>query len=122
MEKLTVFYDGSCPLCVQEISLLRRLDRRDRIIFENVAEPGAVESCPIDRERLPARFHVRLPDGRLVDGARAFTEAWARIPGLGVLRYLGRFGPSRKLLDFAYARFLRVRPALQTMARRRADF
>jgi len=122
MEKLTVFYDGACPLCVREIALLRRLDRRERIVFENVAEPGAAEACPVDRERLLARFHVRLQDGRLVDGARAFTEAWAQIPGLGILRHLGRFGPSRKLLDFAYARFLRIRPALQAMARRRADF
>ena len=27
-----VFYDGECPLCVREIRMLRRLDRRGRIV------------------------------------------------------------------------------------------
>ena len=28
-----VWYDGACPLCLREIALMRRLDRRGRISF-----------------------------------------------------------------------------------------
>ena len=118
MAEVTIFFDGSCPLCVREISLLRRLDRRDRLAFENVADPDAPISCPIDREVLMARFHARLPSGEVGDGARAFTEAYARVPGLGFMAALGRFGPSHAFLNWGYGLFLKVRPRLQWLARR----
>lgn len=118
MSEVTVFYDGGCPLCLREIALLRRLDRRDRLAFENVADPDEPVSCPIDRSELLARFHARLPNGEVVQGARAFTEAYARVPGLGFIGALGRFGPSRALLDGLYTVFLKVRPLLQRLAHR----
>lgn len=116
MADVTVFFDGACPLCVREIALLRRLDVKDRLAFENVADPDAPISCPIDRGDLLAKFHARLPGGEVVSGARAFTEAYARVPGLGWAASLGRFGPSRRSLDWLYIRFLRVRPRLQRWA------
>ena len=34
------FYDGDCPLCVREVNLLRRLDRkRQRIRWTDIAAP-----------------------------------------------------------------------------------
>ncbi len=120
-QSVTVFYDGACPLCVREIALLRRLDRRGRIRFENVADPGAPVSCDIDREKLLARFHVRGADGNVVDGAAAFTEAYAQIPVFAWVRPLGRVEWTRRMLDVAYALFLKVRPRLQRMARGRGE-
>ena len=119
MADITVFYDGACPLCAREIGLMRRLDQRERIAFEDVADEGAPVSCPIDRADLLARFHARLPDGEMVSGARAFTEAYARVPGLGWAAGLGRFGPTRAALDWLYARFLRIRPRIQRFFRDR---
>lgn len=48
MRRVTVWHDGQCPLCRREIAMMRRLDRRGRIDFVDVAGPG---SCPIDRDR-----------------------------------------------------------------------
>ncbi len=31
-----VFFDGECPLCMREIRMLRRLDRKDRIRFTDI--------------------------------------------------------------------------------------
>ena len=115
-DAVTVYYDGACPLCLKEIGLLRRLDRHDRLVFEDVSPAGAAPSCSIDRDRLLARFHVRRTDGSMVSGAQAFTEAWSRVPGLSWLRAIGRFGPTRWLLDRLYDAFLTVRPALQRLA------
>ncbi|MEM9810997.1 MAG: DUF393 domain-containing protein [Pseudomonadota bacterium] len=118
MANITVFYDGACPLCRREIALMRRLDRRGKLQFENLADPDAAISCPIDRRELLARFHARLPDGEMVSGARAFTESYAQVPGLGWVAILGRFGPTRVLLEGLYRGFLRVRPAIQRLVSR----
>ncbi|NHK27444.1 DUF393 domain-containing protein [Parvularcula flava] len=113
---ITVFYDGACPLCVREIGLLRRLAQADAICFEDVSPPDAAPSCDISRSRLMARFHARLPDGSVVEGARAFTEAWSRVPWLVWLRPLGSNVASRWLLDRLYDGFLKMRPGLQWLA------
>ena len=115
MNQLTVFFDGSCPLCRREIALLQRLDRHQRVVFENVATDVA-PSCPIGRDALLARFHAQLPDGTMISGARAFTEAYAQIFGLGFIRWLGRNPVTGGALDWLYRGFLRVRPALQRLA------
>ena len=51
--RLTVWYDGACPLCIREIALMRRLDKRQRIAFEDVTEPST--GCPLDRSLMLAR-------------------------------------------------------------------
>ena len=50
---VTVWHDGSCPLCRREIALMRRLDHRGRIAFVDVSS-GA---CPLDRAAMLA-FHT----------------------------------------------------------------
>jgi predicted DCC family thiol-disulfide oxidoreductase YuxK len=109
---LTVWFDGGCPLCRREIALMRRLDRRGRIDFVDVAEWAAVAGCPADRSALLARFHAREGD-RVLSGAAAFAAMWRAIPLLRPLGEAARFPPLLALLELAYRGFLRVRPALQ---------
>jgi predicted DCC family thiol-disulfide oxidoreductase YuxK len=111
---LTVWFDGACPLCTREIALMRRLDRAGRIDFVDVAEPDA--SCPIDPALLLARFHAR-EDGVLLSGAAAFAAMWRAIPLLRPLGLLARNGQVLRGLEWAYVRFLKVRPAMQRMMR-----
>ena len=118
MRQITLFYDGACPLCRREISFMRRLDRDGRLAFENVADADAPISCPIDRAELLSKFHARLPDGQVVSGARAFCEAYGVVPYLGWAKTLGRFTPSRFLLDRLYLGFLRIRPFIQRLVAR----
>jgi predicted DCC family thiol-disulfide oxidoreductase YuxK len=116
MTRLDVWYDGDCPLCVREIALMRRLDRRGRIAFHDVANGQGV--CPIDRGELLARFHAR-EDGRLLSGAEAFAAMWRAVP---LLRPLGLAARNRKVLavlERLYVAFLRVRPGLQKLMRGR---
>ncbi len=109
--RVTVWYDGGCPLCVREIGMMHRLDRHDRIRFVDVDREDA--SCPIDRNLLLARLHAREGDCELVDGAAAFAAMWRQIP---VMRPLGLAAKNRVvlwLLERAYRGFLVVRPAVQ---------
>ena len=108
-----VWFDGACPLCIREISLMRRLDRRGAITFVDVAA-GADPSCPIDRTTLLARFHAE-EDGVVHDGAAAFAAMWRAIPLLRPLGQLARNRAVLRVLEAAYLRFLKLRPRLQRL-------
>lgn len=108
--EVTVWYDSDCPLCVREIALLRRLDRRGRIDF---VDASAATGCPLDQETLLSRFHARERGAAIVSGAAAFAAMWRAIPLLRPLGLAARFPPLLWLLERLYRGFLRVRPWLQ---------
>ena len=107
---LTVWYDSDCPLCLREIALMRRLDRRGRIDFVDV-QGG--EGCPLDPETLLARFHAQEQGGPVVSGAAAFAAMWRTIPLLRPLGEIARLPPVLWVLERLYTVFLKVRPWLQ---------
>lgn len=122
MAQVTVWFDGACPLCIREIALMRRLDRRGAISFIDASrEDGASEdaSCPIDRADLLAKFHAR-ENGQLLSGAAAFAAMWRAILVLRPFGLLARRPWALKALDALYRRFLRVRPKLQKFVGRMA--
>jgi predicted DCC family thiol-disulfide oxidoreductase YuxK len=111
-KSVTVWYDGACPLCLREIAVMRRLDRRGAITFVDVSDKGEPASCPIDRATLLERFHAE-EDGRLLEGAAAFAAMWRAIPLLRPLGLAARLPIVLRLLEAAYRQFLKVRPRLQ---------
>lgn len=111
--RVKVWYDGACPLCLREIALMRRLDRRGRIAFIDVAA-GADPACPIDRAALLARFHAE-EDGVIHSGAAAFAAMWRAIPLLRPFGLAARHPLVLEALEALYLRFLRVRPRLQRL-------
>lgn len=116
MAEVTIWFDGSCPLCRREIALMRRLDRRQAIEFVDVAASDGGAGCPVDRADLLARLHARENDVML-SGAAAFAAMWRAIP---LLRPIGLTARNRlvlALLERGYLAFLRVRPRLQRLAR-----
>ena len=112
---VTAWYDSDCPLCTREIALMRRLDKRGAIRFVDI-QRGL--DCPLDAETLLARFHAQEGDGPLVSGAAAFAAMWRAIPILRPLGLLARNPVVLWLTERAYRGFLKVRPALQRVARR----
>lgn len=113
MSDVKVWYDGACSLCLREIAVMRRLDRRGAIRFIDVAQ-GSDPSCPIDRAQLLARFHAE-EDGVIHDGAAAFAAMWRAIPVLRPLGLAARNPRVLRLLEALYIRFLRWRPRLQRL-------
>lgn len=112
--RLTVWYDGACPLCLREIGLMRRLDRAKRIAFIDATKPDA--SCPLDRQLMLTRLHA-CEDGRLLSGAAAFAAMWRAIPVLRPLGLAARAPWVAALLERLYRHFLIVRPVLQRWLR-----
>ena len=113
MTSVTVWYDGACPLCIREIALMRRLDKREAIHFVDVAPEEA--ACPVDRTLLLARFHAQESGQSVVSGAAAFAAMWRAIPVLRPLGLVARNGVVLALLERIYMAFLKVRPRLQRL-------
>ncbi|NJL08298.1 MAG: DUF393 domain-containing protein, partial [Methylacidiphilales bacterium] len=78
---LTVYYDGSCPVCSREIAHYRRCEGADAIVWTDITKATGEALAPdLTRSAALARFHVRRADGSLVDGGRAFAEIWQALP------------------------------------------
>jgi predicted DCC family thiol-disulfide oxidoreductase YuxK len=117
---LTVFYDGSCPLCTREIGFYRRRQGADAVAWVDVSTAAQADVAPgLSCSAAMARFHVQRPDGALVSGGRAFAELWAVLPAFAWAGRLFRSGPLGALLDLAYRAFLPLRPRLQRLARKK---
>lgn len=106
---IEVFYDGGCPVCLREVRVLRRLDRRGRIRFTDIDTPGfqPPPSGPA-WENLMARIHARGPDGSWIDGVEVFRRLYAAV-GFGPLVAVSRWPGISRLLDWGYAIFARNR-------------
>lgn len=113
MHKLTIWFDGSCPLCSREIRLMKRLDRRGAIDFVDLAASDGA-GCPVDRAELLTRLHAR-ENGVLLSGAGAFAAMWRAIPLLRPIGLLAGIPPVLALLERLYLAFLKARPRLQRL-------
>ncbi|MEQ1684818.1 MAG: DUF393 domain-containing protein [Burkholderiaceae bacterium] len=107
---LTVYFDGACPVCSAEIAHYRRQPGAQACHWVDAAACTDAEFGPgLLREAALKRFHVRSPDGQLVDGMRGFAALWRALPRTAWLGRLASFGPMPGLLDVAYGVFLAVR-------------
>jgi predicted DCC family thiol-disulfide oxidoreductase YuxK len=107
--EIEVFFDGGCPLCRREISVLQRWDRRGKIRFTDISSPG-FQSADVGKtdDDLMAQMHGRLPDGTWLQGVEVFRRLYAAV-GFGPLVLLSRLPLISPLLDWGYAVFARHR-------------
>jgi predicted DCC family thiol-disulfide oxidoreductase YuxK len=109
MTDFEVFYDGECPLCLREIRMLQRLDRRARLGFVDIAAAGFdAAAIGMTQQALMARIHGRLPDGTLVEGVEVFRRLYGAV-GFAPLVALTRIPGVSHLLDAGYRLFARNR-------------
>ena len=118
-DSLTVYFDGSCPLCQAEISYFQDRHEGDTIRWIDVSDSGEQELGPdLSQRDAMRRFHVRTADGQLHSGSRAFALMWRQIPGFRWLGKLASVGGVSVVLEWMYRGFLHIRPALQRVYRK----
>lgn len=106
-----VYYDGGCPLCRAEIASYQRTPGGESIRWVDAQACDASQlGTGLDRATALARLHVRLADGRLLEGAAAFAEIWSTLPRWRWLARVARLPGMLPALDFGYWAFLKVRP------------
>ena len=110
---MTVFYDGTCPLCRREVVLYRWLDRGRHIRWLDMSvrcETLAGESFTMAAAL--ELLHVRESDGVLKVGFDAHLAMWDRLPGFRRLAGFVRGGLLRRASERFYLAFTRRRPGL----------
>ncbi|MEO0810724.1 MAG: DUF393 domain-containing protein [Pseudomonadota bacterium] len=118
-QRLTVYFDGACPLCRREINFYRACNGADEISWVDVSshKDGLIEQT-LTREAALKRFHVKRHDGRLASGAAAFAELWMVLPAFSLAGRILALPGIRHIGDFFYAMFLVVRPLIQKITPR----
>jgi len=119
---LTVYFDGSCPLCRREIGYYQKRRGADTINWVDLTAADENSVCALGEDltcdEALARFHVRKPDGTLADGAAGFVELWKALPAFKWLGRLVSIPPILWVAERSYDLFLNVRPAMQSFAGR----
>ena len=79
LPKLTLFYDGSCPLCQAEILFLSRRNQASLLDFVDV-HSGQFDSgaIGISCDQALAAMYAQYDNGTLIQGAAVFPEAYRR--------------------------------------------
>lgn len=109
--KPTLYFDGACPVCTREIAMYRRQPGAEGIEWVDVTGCDTARLGPgLTREAALTRLHLRLPDGRLLDGAEAFAGLWRQLPRWAWLGRLVGTGWRLRVLEAVYRLFLRLRP------------
>lgn len=104
-----VFFDGACPLCRREVGLLRKLDRRQRIVYTDIASAAFnPNSYGLTQAKLMDRIHGRLPSGEVIEGVEVFRQLYSAV-GLGLLMKPTRWPVIAPALDLAYRVFAKNR-------------
>ncbi|NVO28943.1 DUF393 domain-containing protein [Donghicola sp. C2-DW-16] len=111
-QKLTVFYDGSCPLCRAECNVYRQTQGAEALRFVDVSDTTSALPVGLGHSEVMARFHVATPDGQVVSGAKAFVEVWARLGRWRHLARVARIPLVLPLMEWSYGVFLKFRPAI----------
>ena len=118
-KKLTVYFDGACPLCRREINFYKGCRGAGDVAWVDVSkEDGDIIGGDLPRQSALKRFHVRRNDGGLASGAEAFAELWMALPAFARPgRWLALPGV-RHVAEVTYRAFLVVRPLMQRLTPR----
>ncbi|MDN3552882.1 DUF393 domain-containing protein [Halomonas almeriensis] len=77
---LTLFYDGSCPLCQAEVQHLAKCNTQGRLALVDISAADFAERYPaLDAETLDRRLHARDADGQWLTGLDATHAIWSRV-------------------------------------------
>jgi predicted DCC family thiol-disulfide oxidoreductase YuxK len=107
--QVEVFYDGECPLCLREIKLLRRLDRKQRIRFTDISDPSFHPAdYGMTMQDFMEEIRGRLVNGEWIQGIEVFRRLYAAV-GLKPVVALTRLPGISHGLDFAYRIFAKNR-------------
>ena len=118
--RLTVYYDGGCPICAREIGMYRACRGADRIAWVDAdAVCGDTVAPGLPRDDALGRFHVIDRSGRTFSGGAAFSALWRALPAFSMLGRVLSYWPFSIMLEGIYCLFLILRPRLKHLLQMR---
>jgi len=109
LQKLTLFYDGACPLCQAEILFLSGRNQDELLDFIDInSERYDPKAVGVSCEQALASMYGQYADGVLIQGAKVFPEAYRRA-NLPFLAWLFSRPYLEPILNVAYSFFAKFR-------------
>jgi predicted DCC family thiol-disulfide oxidoreductase YuxK len=94
--RVTVFYDGWCPLCTKSAETARQLDMLDLLELVSFRDPGVAERYGLDPAKLEQRLHTTSNGKEFREGIDAVIQMmsrvipfWPLVPFLWTAKVLG---------------------------------
>lgn len=113
--RLTIFYDGGCPLCMAEMRQLQASDRDGSLVFANLQDADFAQRYPhIDPVRADRLLHGQLESGELLQGLDVTCLAWSLVGKHQWLSVL-RWPILRPFADLVYRLFARYRHGISRL-------
>ena len=115
LEKLTLFYDGACPLCQAEILFLSRRNQAGLLDFVDInSERFDSAKIGISCDQALAAMYGQYDNGVLIQGATVFPEAYRRAD-LPFLAWIFSRESLQGILQAAYRFFAKNRHAISRL-------
>ena len=110
--RLTILYDGHCPLCLVEMTKLKSLDTKQNLAFVDIHQANFSQVYPdLDWHTLNASIHGIKESGDIISGLDALHLAWGLV-GKGWVYAPLRWPIIRWFADRLYMLFARHRYAI----------
>ena len=86
---LTVYFDGSCPLCTHEVQLLKRYDVQSNLQFTDCSAESFAEIEGYSRKAMMTLIHAQDAKGQWLIGAPVFAAAYQACGFAAIARLWG---------------------------------
>ncbi|HHF0508604.1 TPA: thiol-disulfide oxidoreductase DCC family protein [Vibrio antiquarius] len=104
MTKLTIFYDGTCPLCAKEMHALKRRYVKQAIKIVDIYSDDFSDYPQIDAQKANTILHALNDNNELILGLDVTHRAW-QLVGRGWLYAPLRWPLLKPIADWLYLRF-----------------
>ena len=105
LQKLTLFYDGECPLCQAEILFLSARNKAHLLDFIDIhTKRFDPQATGVSCEQALAAMYGQYADGTLIHGVTVFPEAYQRV-GLPFLAWIFSRPALQPILQLGYKLF-----------------
>lgn len=107
-----LFYDGACPICINEVRGLMRMNKQRKLAFQDInAASFKPEEFQLSHAELMAEIHGLKASGELIKGMPVFREIYSAV-GLGWLLAPTAWPVLKPVFDYLYQVFARNRSKL----------
>ena len=115
LEKLTVFYDGACPLCQAESLFLSGRNQAKLLEFVDInSDQFDPQKVGVSCEAALAAMYGQFASGRLIQGVAVFPEAYRRA-NLPRMARIFSSKPLQPFLKLGYLFFAKNRHAISSL-------
>ena len=108
--KLTIFFDGGCPLCKREVDFLKSRNKKGYLSFIDINTSDFYLDLKygITYKQAMERIHALKSDGSVIKDIKVFQEAYTLI-GLGWIYAPTKLPIFDKFIEFIYGIWAKYR-------------